>query len=166
MRECRRTRVQFPAAPPFYQGKQNEYRPRQHHVSTTDASLPGVAFIRERTRRDGTPYFSVTYLVGGRGSRQSSTSFPERGQAEKFCALVDAFGPEQALAKAGISDTAQAMSALTVSDEHTASTKAKVIQPAWVRALHWTNAFAMVLMITRRVRASMRELEGKAGALP
>ena len=26
-------------------------------------------------------------------------------------------------------------------------TKAKVIQPAWVRALHWTNAFAMVLMI-------------------
>ena len=27
------------------------------------------------------------------------------------------------------------------------STKAKVIQPAWVRALHWTNAFAMVLMI-------------------
>ena len=39
------------------------------------------------------------------------------------------------------------MSALTVSDEHTASAKAKVIQPAWLRALHWTNAFAMVLMI-------------------
>jgi thiosulfate reductase cytochrome b subunit len=39
------------------------------------------------------------------------------------------------------------MSALTVSDEHAASTKAKVIQPAWVRALHWTNAFAMVLMV-------------------
>ena len=39
------------------------------------------------------------------------------------------------------------MSALTVSDEHAASTKAKVIQPAWLRALHWTNAFAMVLMI-------------------
>ena len=39
------------------------------------------------------------------------------------------------------------MSVLTVSDEHAASTKAKVIQPAWVRALHWTNAFAMVLMI-------------------
>jgi thiosulfate reductase cytochrome b subunit len=39
------------------------------------------------------------------------------------------------------------MSALTVSDEHAASTQAKVIQPAWVRALHWTNAFAMVLMI-------------------
>jgi thiosulfate reductase cytochrome b subunit len=39
------------------------------------------------------------------------------------------------------------MSALTASDEHTASAKAKAIQPAWVRALHWTNAFAMVLMI-------------------
>jgi thiosulfate reductase cytochrome b subunit len=39
------------------------------------------------------------------------------------------------------------MSALTVSDEQAASTKTKVIQPAWVRALHWTNAFAMVLMI-------------------
>ncbi len=39
------------------------------------------------------------------------------------------------------------MSALTVSDEHAEPAKAKVIQPAWVRALHWTNAFAMVLMI-------------------
>jgi thiosulfate reductase cytochrome b subunit len=42
------------------------------------------------------------------------------------------------------------MSSLTVSDEQTtqaAPVKAKVIQPAWVRALHWTNAFAMVLMI-------------------
>jgi thiosulfate reductase cytochrome b subunit len=39
------------------------------------------------------------------------------------------------------------MSAVTVSDEHAASAKAKIIQPAWVRALHWTNAFAMVLMI-------------------
>ena len=39
------------------------------------------------------------------------------------------------------------MSAVTVSDEQATSTKSKVIQPAWVRALHWTNAFAMVLMI-------------------
>ena len=39
------------------------------------------------------------------------------------------------------------MSTLTVSDEHATATTAKVIQPAWVRALHWTNAFAMVLMI-------------------
>ena len=39
------------------------------------------------------------------------------------------------------------MSAVTVSDEQVASAKGRVIQPAWVRALHWTNAFAMVLMI-------------------
>jgi thiosulfate reductase cytochrome b subunit len=46
------------------------------------------------------------------------------------------------------------MSSLTVSNEQTTAdaptkgkVKAKVIQPAWVRALHWTNAFAMVLMI-------------------
>jgi len=39
------------------------------------------------------------------------------------------------------------MSAVTVSDEQATLNKARVIQPAWVRALHWTNAFAMVLMI-------------------
>src|ERR1700716_1850820 len=39
------------------------------------------------------------------------------------------------------------MSTLTVSDEHATVTPMKVIQPAWVRALHWTNAVAMVLMI-------------------
>lgn len=39
------------------------------------------------------------------------------------------------------------MSAVTASDEQATSTRAKVIQPAWLRALHWTNAFAMVLMI-------------------
>jgi thiosulfate reductase cytochrome b subunit len=39
------------------------------------------------------------------------------------------------------------MSSLAVSDEHAPATPTKVIQPAWVRALHWTNAVAMVLMI-------------------
>lgn len=42
------------------------------------------------------------------------------------------------------------MSSLTVSNEQTtsaASGKAKAIQPAWVRMLHWVNAFAMILMI-------------------
>src|SRR4029077_2983338 len=41
------------------------------------------------------------------------------------------------------------MSSLTVSDEQASAsaTAAKTIQPAWVRALHWTNAVAMVLMI-------------------
>jgi thiosulfate reductase cytochrome b subunit len=39
------------------------------------------------------------------------------------------------------------MSSLTVSDEHVSPTTAKVIQPAWVRVLHWINAVAMILMI-------------------
>jgi thiosulfate reductase cytochrome b subunit len=42
------------------------------------------------------------------------------------------------------------MSSLTVSNEQTASatpSAAKVIQPAWVRVVHWVNALAMVLMI-------------------
>src|SRR5262245_610784 len=41
------------------------------------------------------------------------------------------------------------MSAVTASDEQATriTGKGRVIQPAWVRALHWTNAFAMVLMI-------------------
>ena len=39
------------------------------------------------------------------------------------------------------------MSTLTVSDEHATATPTKAIQPAWVRALHWANAVAMVLMI-------------------
>jgi thiosulfate reductase cytochrome b subunit len=38
------------------------------------------------------------------------------------------------------------MSSITVSNEHTAS-KVKVIQPAWVRIVHWINAVAIVLMI-------------------
>lgn len=42
------------------------------------------------------------------------------------------------------------MSSVTVSNEQTASAApsvARVIQPAWVRILHWVNAFAMILMI-------------------
>jgi thiosulfate reductase cytochrome b subunit len=41
------------------------------------------------------------------------------------------------------------MSSLTASDQHVNATAspAKLIQPAWVRALHWTNAVAMVVMI-------------------
>src|SRR5260370_40128773 len=40
-----------------------------------------------------------------------------------------------------------AMSRLAASDERPALTTAKVIQPAWVRTVHWINAVAMVLMI-------------------
>src|SRR6201997_4846613 len=43
------------------------------------------------------------------------------------------------------------MSSLVASDSSAtrepAREKARVIQPAWVRAMHWTNAFAMILMI-------------------
>ena len=41
------------------------------------------------------------------------------------------------------------MSSLSVSNEQATSapSKAKVIQPVWVRILHWVNAFAMILMI-------------------
>jgi len=40
-----------------------------------------------------------------------------------------------------------AMSTLTVSDQHMTPEAGKVIQPAWVRAMHWANALAMILMI-------------------
>jgi thiosulfate reductase cytochrome b subunit len=39
------------------------------------------------------------------------------------------------------------MSSLAASDQRTAVTPAKVIQPAWVRTAHWINAVAIVLMI-------------------
>src|ERR1700730_17602220 len=40
------------------------------------------------------------------------------------------------------------MSSLAASDEHAVpATTTKVIQPAWVRTVHWINAFAMTLMI-------------------
>jgi thiosulfate reductase cytochrome b subunit len=39
------------------------------------------------------------------------------------------------------------MSSITVNDERATPARGKVIQPAWIRTLHWINAFAMVLMI-------------------
>ena len=39
------------------------------------------------------------------------------------------------------------MSSLAATDSHIAQQPAKVIQPAWVRIMHWTNAVAMILMI-------------------
>src|SRR5260221_872780 len=39
------------------------------------------------------------------------------------------------------------MSSLAAGDERTLPAPAKVIQPAWVRTVHWINAFAMILMI-------------------
>src|SRR5258708_11375211 len=39
------------------------------------------------------------------------------------------------------------MSSLAAGDERTLPAPAKIIQPAWVRTVHWINAFAMILMI-------------------
>jgi len=78
--------------------------------------MPGVAFVRERPKRDGTVVYAVTYRIGGRTGRQSQTSFPDKKQADRFCALVDALGPVEALAKAGISDAKPAMAAHTVTE--------------------------------------------------
>src|SRR5436305_7117560 len=39
------------------------------------------------------------------------------------------------------------MSSITASEPRTAVVPAKVIQPAWVRVVHWINAVAMVVMI-------------------
>src|SRR6516162_391677 len=40
-----------------------------------------------------------------------------------------------------------AMSSLAAADSPTTVEPAKVIQPAWVRVMHWINALAMILMI-------------------
>ena len=39
------------------------------------------------------------------------------------------------------------MSSLAAAEDHAMSVSAKVIQPAWVRAMHWINALAIILMI-------------------
>jgi thiosulfate reductase cytochrome b subunit len=39
------------------------------------------------------------------------------------------------------------MSSLAASDGHTAIQRAKIIQPGWVRIMHWINAVAMIVMI-------------------
>jgi thiosulfate reductase cytochrome b subunit len=39
------------------------------------------------------------------------------------------------------------MSSLAASHQHSSPTATKVIQPAWVRVVHWVNAVAMILMI-------------------
>jgi thiosulfate reductase cytochrome b subunit len=39
------------------------------------------------------------------------------------------------------------MSSLAASDERAVPAAARVIQPAWVRTMHWINAVAMILMI-------------------
>src|SRR5436309_1007599 len=40
-----------------------------------------------------------------------------------------------------------AMSSITANPDNAVATPARVIQPAWVRTVHWINAVAMILMI-------------------
>jgi thiosulfate reductase cytochrome b subunit len=40
-----------------------------------------------------------------------------------------------------------AMSSITVGEQQVTPATGKVIQPAWVRAMHWANAVAMIVMI-------------------
>jgi thiosulfate reductase cytochrome b subunit len=39
------------------------------------------------------------------------------------------------------------MSSVAAGEDYAKQETARVIQPAWVRAMHWANAFAMILMI-------------------
>jgi thiosulfate reductase cytochrome b subunit len=39
------------------------------------------------------------------------------------------------------------MSSITINDQTTAPHQTKIIQPAWVRVVHWINAVAVILMI-------------------
>lgn len=53
-----------------------------------------VASIRERQRRDGSPYFSVLYRLDG---QQTSLSVNDRQEAEYVCELINRLGPARAL---------------------------------------------------------------------
>lgn len=71
-----------------------------------------MASVRERDRKDGTPYWAVLYRHDG---KQTSKSFPDAAQAGRFAKLVDALGPDKALEAAGLS-TVQPMSGQTVTE--------------------------------------------------
>src|SRR5579864_5157662 len=46
-----------------------------------------------------------------------------------------------------VSATGFTMSSLAATDEGRSTAPTKVLQPAWVRVMHWINALAMILMI-------------------
>lgn len=52
-----------------------------------------MATIRQRFRADGSTYWQVRYRLDG---QETSTSLDDAGDAEQFCALVDAVGPARA----------------------------------------------------------------------
>lgn len=63
-----------------------------------------MASIRVRTRRSGEVSYAVLYVTDG---RQSSVTYEDRKDAERFKALVDTLGPERALEVDGIQDIAR-----------------------------------------------------------
>ena len=62
-----------------------------------------MAFIRERKRKDGTTYFSVTFTLAD--GTQTSDSYEDRASAESTRKLVDAVGGDRALEILGIRRT-------------------------------------------------------------
>jgi integrase len=58
-----------------------------------------VASVRERYRKDGTPYWAVLYNLDG---KQTSTSLTVRADADAFCELVNRVGAARALQLHGI----------------------------------------------------------------
>lgn len=73
-----------------------------------------MASVRMRTRKDASVYYAVLYR---HGSRQTSTSFPDEKQAQRFRDLVGAVGPSRALEIAGVADTVpRTMSSQTVAE--------------------------------------------------
>lgn len=73
-----------------------------------------MASVRIRTRKDGSTYYAVLYRHSG---KQTSTSFPDEKQAQRFRDLVGSVGASKAMEIAGIADTApRPMSLLTVAE--------------------------------------------------
>lgn len=72
-----------------------------------------MASVRERKRKDQTPYWAVLYRHNG---KQTSKSFPDAVQAGNFCKLVDVLGPDKALVEAGMAQTERPLSELTVTE--------------------------------------------------
>lgn len=55
-----------------------------------------MAYIRTRTRKDGSPYFSVYYREGGRSGQQLSVSWDDYQDAEHCKQLIEQVGGEKA----------------------------------------------------------------------
>jgi len=64
-----------------------------------------MASVRTRTKADGTSSWSVLFVID---KRQTSVTFSEQSDAEKFKALVDTVGAARAMSAWGIADTVRA----------------------------------------------------------